>query len=250
MFKQVRAYIPKARGVRFYHSVDHPTSNLIVNPDSIESTILTNSLKHIPKYGFNSYCITKSIQDLKYPDSIHSVLTSNADGKSLEFQLMLHWLRIQRSKLHEHIMDPASEFHSIENEYERVSYLIKQRLQYNEPIIKKLSYGLSQLSTPYNLSQSLEELHNLSDDIVYYAGDESNDFAWYTKRAGVSSIYVASELYMLLDTSDNFKNTKEFVENRVKGFDHLGGVYNNVEQWGAFNAIGLVNLVKSQWMRG
>ena len=51
------------------------------------------------------------------------------------------------------------------------------------------------------MNQSLDELHNLSDDIAFYAGDTSNDFAWYSKRLGFSSIYVSSEVFMLQDTS-------------------------------------------------
>ncbi|KAL7664899.1 Ubiquinone biosynthesis protein [[Candida] zeylanoides] len=234
--------------VRCYHSVDHPTS--IVNPNTIETKILDHSLQHVPKYGFNSYCITKSLHELKYPDSAHSILTANPDGKSLEFQMVMHWLKSQRQKLHSHVLDPQSPFHALTDEYQRINYLIATRLQYNEPIIHKLSYGLSQLVTPYNMAQSMEELHNLSDDIVFYAGDESNDFAWYTKRGSVSSIYVASELYMVSDASSGFRDTKRFVEDKVRHMQSLGDAYNDVEQWGAFNAIGLVNLVKSQWLRG
>ncbi|CAK7894957.1 ubiquinone biosynthesis protein Coq9p, mitochondrial [[Candida] anglica] len=250
MFKAISFRPATARAfARLYHSVDHPVSNQIINPKSIESIILTGSLKHIPTYGFSSNCVTQAIRELKYPDSTHSVLTSSSTG-TLEFQLMLHWLKVQRQRLEDHVMDPKSEFHSIANEYDRVSYLIKKRLSYNEPIVGQLSGGLSQLVAPYNMPQSLEELHSLSDDIAYYAGDASNDFAWYSKRAGFSSIYVSSELYMLQDTSAGFKNTMEFVDNKVKGLNGLGGVYSDVEQWGVFNAMGLINLIKSQLLRG
>lgn len=235
---------------RGYHSIDHPSSNIIANPKSMESIILTKALTYIPEFGFDSQCITHSIRDLKYPDSLQSALSSSPTGNSLEFQLMLHWLKIQRQNLQTHVLDPKSDFNSITDEYERAAYLINKRLEYNQPIINRLSSGLSQLIAPYNLNQSLEELHNLSDDIAFYAGDNSNDFAWYSKRLGLSSIYVSSEVFMLQDTSADFAHTKKFVEDKVQGFSGLGDAYNDVEQWGAFNAISLVNLIKSQIARG
>lgn len=97
---------------------------------------------------------------------------------------------------------------------------------------------------------SLEELHNLSDDVAFYAGDMSNDLAWYAKRLLFSSIYVKSELYMLQDSSADFQKTKEFVESSVKSVETMGNSYNAVEEWSMFNAISLVNLIKSQVARG
>lgn len=235
---------------RSYHSISHPTSNNIINSQTIESKIFNKSLEYIPEHGFNSICITNAIRDLQYPDSLTSLLTSSNKG-TLGFQLILYYLKFQRSKLiNEEILNPDSSFHKIPNEYQRVSYLLNKRLQSNAPYIKKLDSGLAQLIIPYNLSQSLEELHNLSDDISYYSGDVSNDFAWYSKRFGISSIYVTSELYMLNDTSENFAKTNEFVNNKVEEFEKLGDSYNNVEQWTLFNGMSLINLIKSQLLRG
>ncbi|KAK6453927.1 COQ9-domain-containing protein [Scheffersomyces xylosifermentans] len=235
---------------RLYHSRDHPSSNKIVDPKSVESVLLTKALEYIPQYGFSNACITQAIRELDYPDSIHSAISTNPSGNSPEFQLTLHWLKTQRQKLEQHILDPNSEYHKITDEYERVSYAIKKRLEFNEPVVGRLVGGISQLVVPYNIPQSLEELHNLSDDIAFYAGDMSHDFAWYSKRVGFSSIYVSSELYMLQDSSDGYRRTKNFVDEKVLGLKGLGSAYNDIEEWGIFNAISLVNMIKSQLVRG
>ncbi|RLV90574.1 Ubiquinone biosynthesis protein COQ9 mitochondrial [Spathaspora sp. JA1] len=235
--------------LRSYHSTDHIGSNLIVDNSTIESKILTKALEYIPRYGFKSGSITKAIRELDYPDSIQSVITSNPNGNSPEFQLTLHWLKSKRQELNNYALEDP-EFNSISDEYERVAKLIKTRLMMNSPIIDHLQSGLSQLVVPYNMPQSLEELHNLSDDIAFLAGDFSHDFAWYAKRAGFSTLYVNSELYMLQDTSANFKKTNKFVDEKVLGIKQFGTAYTSVEEWGLFNAISLVNLVKSQLVRG
>ncbi|EGW33749.1 uncharacterized protein SPAPADRAFT_59114, partial [Spathaspora passalidarum NRRL Y-27907] len=206
--------------LRLYHSSEHIGSNVIVDNNTIESKILSKALEHIPRYGFKTGSITKAIRDLEYPDSIQSVITSNPKGNSAEFQLTLHWLKSKRQELNNYAAEDP-EFNSITNEYERVAKLIKTRLMMNSPVIGHLHEGLSQLVVPYNLPQSMEELHNLSDDIAFLAGDMSHDFAWYSKRAGFSSIYVKSELYMLQDSSANFKKTNKFVDEKVRGIKQL-----------------------------
>lgn len=252
MFKQFRLTKPIQRTLtRFYHSSDHIGSNLIVNPNAIESKVLSKALEYVPKYGFTQVCITEAIRGLQYPDSLQSVITSNPRGNSAEFELVLHWLKCKRQELEQYVINPNSEdFHKIGNEYERASHLIKKRLLANEPIIEKLQSGLSQLVVPGNIPQSMEELHNLSDDIAFYAGDKSNDFAWYSKRMGLSTVYVSSELFMLQDTSEGFQRTQDFVDEKVAGLKGLGSAYTNIEEWSVFNAISLVNLIKSQLLRG
>lgn len=46
---------------------------------------------------------------------------------------------------------------------------------------------------------------------------------WYTKRTGVSSLYVATEFCMVQDKSEGFKETWNFLERRAKDFDYFEG---------------------------
>lgn len=242
--------ISSLRSSRLYHSTDHASSNIIVNPNRLENKILTKALEYVNQYGFTSTCVNKAVREMDYSDSVLSVLTATFNGNSLELQLILHWLKVQRQKLQDEYNNEDSHLYTIENEYDRAAFLINKRLSYNKPIIDKLLGGISQLLLPYNMTASIEELHNLGDDIAFYAGDLSNDFSWYAKRFSLSTVYVSSELFMLQDTSKDFINTKNFVEDKVKNIDHLGTAYEGLEQWTIFNAIGLFNLIKSQTLRG
>lgn len=252
MFKLATRLVgrPIELGIRRYHAQDHITSDIIIDSSRVENHILTKSLEYIPQYGFDKQCIHEAIKQLKYPDSMISVVRASSNGSSSELQLMIHWLKTQRIKLEAEVKDQASKIHTLGNEYDRTSYLINKRLSYNIPIIDKLLGGIAQLMVPYNMPGSLEELYNLGDDVAYYAGDLSNDFAWYAKRFSVSTVYVSSELYMLQDKSKDYEDTKRFVEEKVRNIDELGTVYDNVEQWAIFNGIGVFNLIKSQLARG
>lgn len=234
---------------RAYHSTSHTASNIIVDAKSPEAILLTKAIEHVPVFGFSKDSINAAVRELGFLDSIHSLVTASSNHTE-EFSLVLFWLKLQRQKLYDEVLDPKLEFHAVRDEYDRVLYLINKRLLYNKPIMGLLTQALSQLVVPYNLSASMEELHNLGDDVAFYAGDMSNDLAWYTKRLMFSTIYVKSELYMLQDSSENFERTKKFVESSVSNVKAAGASYNAVEQWTLFNAISMVNLIKSQLARG
>lgn len=234
---------------RGYHSISHPSSNVIVNKKTPEAILFTKALEHVPKLGFTKKAVNAAVAELQYLDSIQSAVSASS-SHTTEFLLVKFFLKLQRQNLCDQVLDPKLPFHKIPDEYSRASFLINQRLRLNIPVINELSGALGQLVTPYNIPLALEELHNLSDDVAFYAGDMSNDSAWYAKRLLLSSIYVKSELYMLQDKSDDFTRTKDFVESSVASVKAMGSAYNAVEQWTAFNAISMVNLIKSQLARG
>lgn len=236
--------------IRNYHARDHANDDIIIDGSRVENQILTKSLEYIPQYGFDKQCVMQAVRDLKYPDTMMSVVGASSQGNSTELQMMVHWLKTQRANLQKEVRNHQSPLHKITNEYDRAAFLINKRLEYNIPILDRLLAGIAQLMVPYNMPYSAEELYNLGDDVAFYAGDLSNDLAWYAKRFSISSVYVSSELFMLQDKSPGFVDTKVFVEDKVGQIDQLGSAYENVEQWAVFNGIGMFNLIKSQLARG
>lgn len=52
--------------------------------------------------------------------------------------------------------------------------------------------ALAIMTQPENVWTSIAELARLSDEIWYLAGNPSTDTSWYTKRAGLSTIYAST----------------------------------------------------------
>ena len=100
-----------------------------------------------------------------------------------------------------------------------------------------------------NIPASLQELHALSDEIWYLAGDTSVDTSWYTKRASLAALYASSELFMTTDTSKDFRDTEEFVERRLEDIQNLGGKVGHLGQFVGFWAGSSINLARSWGMR-
>lgn len=226
----LRRALPYAR---CYHSGDHPSPILSNTP---ETAILNEALLLVPAYGFTRDCITKATRNLGYPDST-GLIVKDSD-------LPVHWLKTLRHRLEQYALDPNSPLHPLADEYDRATNLMQQRLLYNNEIdILEL---VPLLAMPDAIAKLTTELHNLSDDIAFYAGDDSHDFAWYTKRMGLSTIYVLLELYQM----QNRHGVNQFVADKIGAMKNMGLAYNNVEEWALFNGISAYNLIKSQLLRG
>ena len=54
--------------------------------------------------------------------------------------------------------------------------------------------------------------------------------SWYTKRIGLGAAYKATEIYMVQDESDDFEQTWEFLNNRLKDMATFGKTLGQVWQ--------------------
>jgi ubiquinone biosynthesis protein COQ9 len=105
------------------------------------------------------------------------------------------------------------------------------------------------MAIPSNMSTSLHELASLADEIWFLSGDTSIDSSWYTKRASLSSIYAATDLFMTTDKSNEFKDTQEFMERRFQDGHRLGTAMGNLGQWAGFTASAGINVLRSKGVR-
>ncbi|EPS73927.1 hypothetical protein M569_00828, partial [Genlisea aurea] len=99
---------------------------------------------------------------------------------------------------------------------QRVAELVRIRLEMQTPYISKWAQALSIQAMPLNIMSSFNQRAMLVDEISQAAFGESTDIDWYMKRAVVGGIYSSAELYMLTDTSPDFKDTWEFLDERVR----------------------------------
>ncbi|XP_050215454.1 uncharacterized protein LOC126666661 [Mercurialis annua] len=99
---------------------------------------------------------------------------------------------------------------------ERISKLVRIRLEMQAPYISKWPQALSIQAHPSNLPTSFKQRAVLLDEIWHAAGDEGSDIDWYAKRTVLGGIYSTTEVYMLTDSSPDFRDTWAFLDNRVK----------------------------------
>ncbi|GMP36987.1 hypothetical protein CsSME_00008898 [Camellia sinensis var. sinensis] len=99
---------------------------------------------------------------------------------------------------------------------ERISKLVRIRLEMQAPYISKWPQALSIQAQPQNIPTSFKQRAMLVDEIWHAAGDEATDVDWYAKRTVLGAIYSTTEVYMLTDSSPDFRDTWTFLDGRVK----------------------------------
>ena len=105
---------------------------------------------------------------------------------------------------------------------QKINFAVKTRLELLTPYIDKWPQAMALGLKPQNLTTTLGQLHSISDEIWYLAGDKSKDYNWYTKRALLTNVYVLTETFMITDKSENFQATWEFLDRRVEDTSKLG----------------------------
>ncbi|KAE8735294.1 hypothetical protein F3Y22_tig00000340pilonHSYRG00175 [Hibiscus syriacus] len=90
------------------------------------------------------------------------------------------------------------------------------RAEYEGEQARVLQASLRHVAHPLNVSTSFKQRAMLVDEIWHAAGDETSDLDLYVKRTVLGGIYSTTEIYMLTDSSPEFRDTCLFLDNRVK----------------------------------
>ncbi|KAI9052500.1 hypothetical protein LZ554_003844 [Drepanopeziza brunnea f. sp. 'monogermtubi'] len=225
-----------------YHSYDHPPPP---GPfPEVESAILAASLPHIPSSGFTLTSLSRGAKDAGYIDASTNLFPNGA------FSLVHYYLFRQRLGLKER--EGAKAILS-RGEGEGVGRKVKgltwERLMANREVVHRWQEALALMAQPSNLPTAIHELSSLSDEIWFLSGDPSVDSSWYTKRASLSAIYAATELFMTRDKSAEYAETRDFMERRFKDSQALGGALGSVAQWVGFTASAGLNVLRSKGVK-
>ena len=221
-----------------YHSYEH------IDPPPYrenESKILSAALTHVPTHGFTQEALTLGAKDAGYLD-----ITSNLFPKGA-FELVMFHLVSQRLGLKDRIQFTDEKM----GVGRRVRSLILERLRANVDagVVPCWQEALALMSLAENMPPSLRELGALSDEIWFLAGDTAVDSSWYTKRASLSGVYAATEVYQTTDQSTDFRDTEQFLDRRLEELRVMGSTVSNTMEWVGFQGGAVVNLLRSKGVR-
>eukprot|EP00003_Mantamonas_plastica_P030343 TRINITY_DN7489_c0_g1_i1.p1 TRINITY_DN7489_c0_g1~~TRINITY_DN7489_c0_g1_i1.p1 ORF type:complete len:263 (+),score=64.46 TRINITY_DN7489_c0_g1_i1:113-790(+) len=116
---------------------------------------------------------------------------------------------------------------------DRVTHAINTRLQQLHPYLDVWPQGLALLAVPQNLTSfTLQQYARMIDEMWYQCGDRTTDMNWYLKRLALAGVYSSAELHLLVDGSEGFTDTAEFVERRVDEMVVMGQQWSKVQEIG------------------
>lgn len=221
-----------------YHSYEHNPPPPYPEP---ESKILSSALSHVPTHGFTEEALSLGAKDTGYLDISTNLFRKGA------FDLIIYYLITQRLALGNRVQFLDENM----GVGRRVRSLVMGRLRANgeAQVVQHWTGALGHMSLAENIPASLKELAKLSDEIWFLAGDKAVDSSWYTKRASLSSVYAATEMYQTQDQSTDFKDTEAFLNRRLEEVRVMGSAVGGTLQWAGFQAGAAVNLLRSKGVR-
>jgi len=105
------------------------------------------------------------------------------------------------------------------------------------------------MAQPSYIPASTSELWSLADEIWFLAGDTALDTSWYTKRASLSAVYAAAEVFQTQDLSTEFKDTEKFLDARLDELRRFGIARSAVGEWVEYTGMSFVNVLRSKGVR-
>lgn len=186
--------------------------------------ILDQIIQVIPKHGWSNAVMEEASVNLGYDKHYASLLFIGGVNEVLDLYLefiddemlsIIQGLDLTNSRIPEKI-------------YEAIVIRLNL-LNKNKDAAKKT---ISFLSLPWNITISLK-LAWRTMDLIWYkvCNDQSHDFNYYTKRGLLLSVYSSTLLYWIEDTSEDFKNTKQFLINRLKDVASFGKMIQKAKRY-------------------
>ncbi|XP_031141356.1 ubiquinone biosynthesis protein COQ9, mitochondrial [Sander lucioperca] len=182
--------------------------------EQLQARILTAALEFVPQHGWSMEAIAIGAETLGLSSASTGMFYNGAGD------LVLHFLAQCNSQLTDILAEQHNQVQLGQAERKKTADFLRDavetRLRMLIPYIESWPQAMSILLLPHNIPDSLKHLSTLVDDIWYYAGDRSTDMNWYTKRAALTGIYNTTELVMLQDSSPDFQDTWNFLDNRIQ----------------------------------
>lgn len=177
---------------------------------AIKESIMNAALGFVVTHGWSKQAIAKGAESVNYPSVANGLFPRGG------IELVQFFYRMCNENLVEHLKHETAGTEKVIDPVLFARKAIEFRLRMLIPYLKHWPQALGLMTLPPNVPTSLANVLTLVDDICYYAGDRSVDFNWYTRRVGLASIYKATELYMLQDSSTDFEKTWKFLERRIE----------------------------------
>jgi ubiquinone biosynthesis protein COQ9 len=111
----------------------------------------------------------------------------------------------------------------------RIKRALGLRLEVVAPWREAVRRALSVLALPPHAALGLRLVYETVDGIWYAAGDAATDFSFYTKRATLAGIYSGALMYWLEDRSDDFADTRGFIDRRLADVARFGAARERLE---------------------
>ena len=161
----------------------------------------------MPLFGWSEEAVRASISQLNLSPSLLSLFPSPVSALISHF----HSLATANSLSALSQIPP----HSLSTS-EMLLRGLTLHLQQHLPYLAHLPQLIGLSLTHDRVGSTLSDVAEYVDRLWYAIGDEAVDMGWYSKRAVVSGVYIASALHLATDRSAGQRDTWAFLERRLR----------------------------------
>lgn len=178
--------------------------------EELIDVMIDEALKHVVFEGWSDQSFRNVYQELKISEQkARKIFPRGGVDLALAFHKRddeIFLLKFQKSKANQ----PNQRIR------DRIESAINYRLDIAAKNREAVKRSVSLFTTPFYFAEGTRALWSTSDKIWSSIGDESKDINWYSKRLILSSVYSASLVFWLEDGSENFVDTRDFVNRRIR----------------------------------
>ncbi|WVZ09594.1 hypothetical protein V8G54_014124 [Vigna mungo] len=251
-------------------STDEDAANPKANYEDQQTRVLQASLPYVIKLGWTEAALIAGARDVGLSPSIVGSLTRKeaalvesggvpfdcCDYFEQSFPVMIEG-RMQDGTYFmddclQRLVDKIESDESLKNltPSDCISKLIRFRLEMQAPYISTWPHALSIQAQPANVPTSFKQRAVLVDEIWHAAGDKASDIDWYAKRTILGGIYSTTEIYMLTDSSPDFRDTWAFLDARVKDAFNIKKTIQEAQSLAEAVSVGLGNSFQGFFGKG
>ena len=192
------------------------------SPDHTKERFLLAALPHVPFTGWSHTTLAAAVRELGMEPG--SEMLVFPDGPR---DLVAYFSAYTDEKMAAVLAEETRELARLQD---RIAAAVRVRLDLLARHREAVRRALAFLALPANVPLGLTCLGRTVDAMWHAVGDESTDFAYYTKRMSLAGIYSATLLYWLDDQSEGFQDTFAFLDRRLADMGEIGKARARVEK--------------------
>lgn len=185
--------------------------------ESLEHTkerILLAALSHVPFTGWSHAALAAAVRDLGMEPGSEALTFPRGPRELVEY-----FSTYADEKMAAVLAEEDLEVLKV---HDRIAAAVRVRLDLLSRHREAVRHGLAFLALPGNVTLGLTCLWRTVDAMWRAVGDESTNFAYYTKRTTLAGVYSATLLYWLDDQSEGFQDTFAFLDRRLANVMEIG----------------------------
>ena len=181
---------------------------------TLKLKILENALQYVPQFGWTVEALAAGAEEEGLPPVAHGVISRGP------VELVEHFSSTSTA----HAISEAREYFDEAQKADqhlgmtdKIKFATRKRLEMIVPHTDSWPQAMALGALPQNAPSTMKSIGDTIDSIWTACGDysDSSSTSYYTKRGMLSGIYISTEMYMLTDTSKDFKDTWDFLDRQI-----------------------------------